>query len=30
MPLKEIEKNTSMLYQNKIDVKTILVAHLEF
>ncbi|GAB0219501.1 helix-turn-helix domain-containing protein [Staphylococcus pseudintermedius] len=30
MPLKEIEKYTSMLYQNKIDVKTILVAHLEF
>ncbi|QLK85243.1 MerR family transcriptional regulator [Staphylococcus sp. 17KM0847] len=30
MPLKEIEKNTNMLYQNKTDVKTILEAHLAF
>lgn len=29
MPLKEIRKNTDMLYQNKIDVQTILRAHLE-
>lgn len=30
MPLKEIRKNTDMLYQNKIDVPSILRAHLEF
>ncbi|MEB7846613.1 MerR family transcriptional regulator [Staphylococcus equorum] len=30
MPLKEIRKNTDMLYQNKIDVPSVLRAHLEF
>ena len=30
MPLKEIQKNTDMLYQNKIDIQSILGAHLEF
>src|SRR5699024_12874078 len=30
MPLKEIRKNTDMLYQNKIDVPNVLRAHLEF
>lgn len=30
MPLKEIRKNTDMLYQNQIDVPSVLRAHLEF
>jgi len=30
MPLKDIQTNTNMLYENKIDVETILKAHLEF
>lgn len=30
MPLKEIRKNTDMLYQNQIDVPSMLSAHLEF
>lgn len=30
MPLKEIKKNTNMLYEHKIDIQTILKAHLKF
>ncbi|EHY92163.1 transcriptional regulator [Staphylococcus saprophyticus subsp. saprophyticus KACC 16562] len=30
MPLKEIRKNTDMLYQNQTDVPSVLRAHLEF
>ena len=30
MPLKEIKKNTNMLYEDKIDIETILKAHLRF
>src|SRR5699024_4104528 len=30
MPLKEIRKNTDMLYQNQIDVPSVISAHIEF
>ena len=30
MPLKEIKKNTNMLYEDKIEIQTILKAHLKF
>lgn len=30
MPLKEIRKNTDMLYKNRINVPSVLRAHLEF